>query len=69
MLAASNLPWDLDQALLRRLQKRILVPLPDSEARSSMLRRLLADRLAPGVALEGLVAATEGFSGGQLIGV
>ena len=63
VLAASNLPWDLDQALLRRLQKRILVPLPDSAARAAMLRGLLAARLAEGVQLEGLVQATEGYSG------
>lgn len=63
VLAASNLPWDLDQALLRRLQKRILVPLPDAEARRSMLRSLLADRLEPGVDLDHFVAATDGYSG------
>lgn len=69
VLAASNLPWDLDQALLRRLQKRILVPLPDIEARRSMLEGLLAGRLDAGEGLlagqiDGLVQATEGYSGG-----
>ena len=41
LLAASNLPWELDHALLRRLEKRILVPLPTVEGRDAMLKHFL----------------------------
>jgi SpoVK/Ycf46/Vps4 family AAA+-type ATPase len=35
---ASNLPWDLDNAMLRRLEKRIYVALPTDAGRQSMFR-------------------------------
>lgn len=45
LLAASNLPWDLDAAMLRRLEKRIMVQLPNLAARKQLLATLLHDRL------------------------
>ena len=41
LLGASNLPWELDHAMLRRLEKRILVNLPSEEARKQMVRNHL----------------------------
>lgn len=36
VMAASNCPWDLDEAFRRRLEKRIYVPLPDEKSREQM---------------------------------
>lgn len=49
--------------MLRRLEKRILAPLPNQEARARMFESLLAGRVGPGVSWEQLAGATEGYSG------
>ncbi|XP_041464667.1 katanin p60 ATPase-containing subunit A-like 2 isoform X3 [Lytechinus variegatus] len=74
LLAASNLPWELDHAMLRRLEKRILVDLPVLEARRAMIEYYLPSVLNPDCALsintdidyDYLAEKTEGYSGSDL---
>lgn len=37
VLAATNFPWDLDEALRRRLEKRVYIPLPGVKQREELL--------------------------------
>ena len=37
-LGATNLPWQIDEAMRRRFQKRIYIPLPDAFARTTMFK-------------------------------
>ena len=43
VLGATNIPWGLDQAVKRRFEKRIYIPLPDIEARLYMLKKKIED--------------------------
>lgn len=69
VLAATNLPWELDLAILRRLEKRILVGLPSCQARRCMLQRALESRVAQGVDLEAAAADMISYSGSDVIQV
>ena len=43
VLGATNFPWDIDEALRRRLEKRIYIPLPEKEGRRQLLDICLKD--------------------------
>ena len=69
VLAATNLPWELDLALLRRLEKRILVGLPSAEARCRMLAQALEGRVGPDVDLAAAAEAMRDYSGSDVVQV
>jgi len=66
-MAATNAPWDLDDAVLSRFQKRIYIPLPDAKARESILS-IMIDKAGHRLEMPvgELVARTEWFSGRDL---
>jgi SpoVK/Ycf46/Vps4 family AAA+-type ATPase len=67
VIGATNKPWDLDWAFIRRFQKRILVPLPDHHTRLTMFKLYTTNlHLAPDVDLHELARLSEGFSGSDI---
>ena len=68
IIAATNAPWDIDDAALRpgRFDRRIFVAPPDETARRSILRLHLANRHAERVDEKRLAKATKLFSGADL---
>jgi SpoVK/Ycf46/Vps4 family AAA+-type ATPase len=69
VLAATNVPWAVDPAFRRqgRFDRVLFVPPPDSPARESILRLMLAERPGGGeLELTQIVRASSGFSSADL---
>jgi len=67
VIGATNKPWDLDWPFIRRFQKRILVPLPDYQARLHMFKLYASHlSLSPDMDLYELARLSEGFSGSDI---
>ena len=67
VIGATNKPWDLDWAFIRRFQKRILVPLADHGTRLNMFRVYTSTlQIASDVELDELARLSEGFSGSDI---
>ncbi|KAL0452452.1 UNVERIFIED_CONTAM: Spastin [Sesamum latifolium] len=66
VLAATNRPFDLDEAIIRRFERRIMVGLPSVENREMILRTLLSKEKAEDIDFKELAVMTEGYSGSDL---
>ena len=67
IMVATNRPFDLDEASLRRLPRRLLVDLPTKSDREAILRIHLRDEiLDPSIDLADLASQTPFYSGSDL---
>ncbi|MED6222624.1 hypothetical protein PIB30_066053 [Stylosanthes scabra] len=66
VLAATNRPFDLDEAIIRRFERRIMVGLPSAENREGILKTLLSKEKHENIDFKELAAMTEGYSGSDL---
>ncbi|KRG01680.1 katanin p60 ATPase-containing subunit A1 isoform X3 [Drosophila mojavensis] len=70
VLAATNHPWDIDEAFRRRFEKRIYIPLPNEETRSALLKLYLKDvSLSPDINTTVIGDELQGYSGSDISNV
>lgn len=69
LMGATNVPWQLDSAMLRpgRFDEKVYIPLPDLPARRHMLDQYLGKRpVSADINLDQLAARLEGYSGADI---
>ena len=70
VMGATNRPWDLDEALRRRFEKRVYIPLPNEKGRLQLfqlnLKKISVD---PNINYDTLVKLTKGYSGADICNV
>jgi SpoVK/Ycf46/Vps4 family AAA+-type ATPase len=70
LMAATNCPEDLDDALVRRMARRIFIPTPTHSARLALLKSLLAQpsmtHTLSASQLDELATRTDGYSNSDL---
>ncbi|WOL14679.1 ribosome biogenesis ATPase RIX7-like isoform X1 [Canna indica] len=66
VLAATNRPFDLDEAIIRRFERRIMVGLPSAESRELILRKVLSKEKVERLDYKELATITDGYSGSDL---
>ncbi|XP_065365022.1 katanin p60 ATPase-containing subunit A-like 2 [Calliphora vicina] len=67
ILASTNLPWEIDEAFLRRFEKKLLVQLPNAVERAVLIGKLLPLNVKLNEQqMSSLVNLSEGFTGDEI---
>jgi len=66
VIGATNKPWKLDEAFIRRFNKRIYIPLPNRESRIELFKLYLKSLPKEGIDYEKLADLTKGYSGSDI---
>jgi len=69
LMAATNRPWDLDNAMISRFQRKIYVPLPDTDSRRQIFEIHLKGSSLSDITINALSHASEGYSGRDIANV
>jgi katanin p60 ATPase-containing subunit A1 len=70
VLAATNRPWDLDEAMIRRLEKRIYIPLPEETGRKRLFEINSKNiKLDSKIVWDVLIKKSKGYSGADISNV
>ncbi len=68
-MGATNKPWDLDDAMVSRFQRKIYVPLPGPEGRSSIFEIHLSGARLQDITPRELAGMSRGYSGRDIANV
>lgn len=67
VFATTNMPWELDVAALRRFERKILVPMPDSDVRAKIIEiHAGTQHTLTESEIHKLSVLTEGYTGSDL---
>ncbi len=71
MIGATNRPQEIDEAARRRLLKRLYIPLPEGEARATIIRNLLSNQSHSLTEedIQWVCSKTDGYSGSDMDGL
>jgi katanin p60 ATPase-containing subunit A1 len=69
VIGATNRPWDLDEALRRRFEKRVYIPLPNIKGREELFKINMQNVETMSLDYEKLIKLTEGYSGADIANV